>query len=875
MAYDTMGNYVAYDEFTGVDQAVAEEELRKRREEELRRQQEETARNQSVTQKITYNADGTQKMTISGTPQALSAGQPNTPTVTAPVNPDDVYNRMIQAESGGRQFNAQGGVLTSPKGAMGVGQVMPATAMQPGYGVTNIFDMAQQRGMPVPARDEATARQLLANPQLNRDFGQSYFQGMQNRFGGNQPAAVAAYNAGPGRVGQNMQANAGQLNVAQLPSETQGYLQKVQGPVAPGQQPPVMIAGSPSSDVGLTPTEQAIRQQQPGTSELAAAQGNPELLTAIANGPYPENVKATARAQLAEQQRRPAPAPASQGAVQIDDRGNRLVTTPTGETFTVGPDNRPLPARGVAVEQMGAFGQDFIKNQNNQQGLLSIAENKTGQYTQFERKLANDQLYENIRNQRTQVEGEAAAKKAIETNDGRALAKILQSRDEGVTAANVGKAFLYSLIGFKSGAEDVVNKMGINDTYERVIDENGKSAIIRKSPDGLPKSGITADGNEIPTKDLIKYLGAGLGKGTSLSAEVYVDPTTGNRYRSGYDAKGNTALVNIQGGAPFKGDPKNLVVQSISTAAAKMDYGVISKYRERYGTDILGALDQLRKDRGQLSPQEEQEFLNGYRFNQGPAGIGGVGATPAPAAAPAAVPGTVTPPAAPAAAAPAQPVAPTALPAPAPAPAAAPTVTSGPPVRGINEPENVYRQRVKDYERVQATTEDGRKKIVESASAILADQSKIIGDLNANKRNLQLLESGRTNFGTIISGQIPGERAVGEFFKTKDAVNTKAVMEQINKISSVNAKALGTNPTDRDLIFVTKNIPDETFSPEDVAAWIRRSDEGVRRTLDIAKKQVESGGTYVAPIPAEPPAEGQSPADKARAELERRKKERK
>jgi len=120
--------------------------------------------------------------------------------------------------------------------------------MQPGYGVPSIFDMAQQRGMPVANRDQATAQQLLSNPELNRNFGQNYYNAMQQRFPGQPAAAVAAYNAGPGRVGQNMQANAGQLNVSQLPQETQGYLQKVG--FQPGQTTPAVVGtNAPSTTV--------------------------------------------------------------------------------------------------------------------------------------------------------------------------------------------------------------------------------------------------------------------------------------------------------------------------------------------------------------------------------------------------------------------------------------------------------------------------------------------------------------------------------------------------------------------------------------------------------------------------------------------------
>jgi hypothetical protein len=578
----------------------------------------------------------------------------------------------------------------------------------------------------------------------------------------------------------------------------------------------------------------------------------------------------------------PQMAPQTQGGVQIDDLGNKTVTTPTGETFVVGPDNQPLMNRGVAVEQMGAFGQDFIKNQSNPQGLLTIADDKSGRYTDFERQLARDQIVDNLRYQKMEKQGQQMAKDAIQNNDGRALAKILQDRGEGITAGGIAKAFLYSLIGFQSGAKDVVNKMGVGATWQQTRDQAGNSALIKVSADGLPLEGFDNTGAKLSTQQIANFMtGTGLGKGVSLSAEVYLDPKTGNRYRSGYDNRGNTALVNIAGGPAYSGDPKGLILQSLDTAKSRMDYDVISSYRKTYGNDILAALTQLRKDRPGITAEEERSFLDGYRFMQGPAGVGAPGAPmAAPAGAPtpvtttpgAAVPPTAMPPAVAPAASTA--VAPTAVAA-TPTPAPKPTPAGGPPVRGLDESETSFRQRVKDYERVQATTEDGRKKIVESASAILADQSKIIGDLNANKRNLKILESGRTNFGTIISGQIPGERAIGALLKTKDDINTRAVMEQVNKIAAANAKALGTNPTDRDLIFVTSNIPNESFSEKDVAEWIRRSDEGLRRTLDIAKKQVESGGTYIAPLP-DAPVEGDAPTPGgAKAELEKRKKERK
>jgi hypothetical protein len=444
------------------------------------------------------------------------------------------------------------------------------------------------------------------------------------------------------------------------------------------------------------------------------------------------------------------------------------------------------------------------------------------------------------------------------------------------------KYMFFKSNGFNEAANDMANKIGLTDTYQQVSLPDGQRATVRFGARGEAKSGVDFAGKSLNANVLNQLTGTMLGGQVTTSGTFFQTPT-GQILRSQSDDRGRVRLVDTASGQVYTGSTQGLTKLEEAGALRKMDYGVISKYREKYGTDVLSALDQLRKDRGPLTPQQEQDFLNQYRFNQGPPGIGGVPgsttppATTPPAGAPATTPsGAVAPTAMPPAAAPAAAptaVVPTAVAA-TPTPAPAPAPAGAPPVRGLDESETSFRQRLKDYERVQATTEDGRKKIVESASAILADQSKIIGDLNANKRNLKILESGRTNFGTIISGQIPGERAIGAALNTKDAINTKNVMEQINKIAAANVKALGTNPTDRDLIFVTSNIPNESFSEKDVADWIRRSDEGLRRTLDIAKKQVESNGTYVAPLP-DAPVEGGSPADKARAELEKRKKERK
>ncbi|WP_417781182.1 transglycosylase SLT domain-containing protein [Stutzerimonas xanthomarina] len=72
----------------------------------------------------------------------------------------------------------------SPKGARGLMQLMPGTAR----------DMAAELGLPF------SEARLTTDAEYNKRLGSAYLNKMLDRYDGHQALALAAYNAGPGRV---------------------------------------------------------------------------------------------------------------------------------------------------------------------------------------------------------------------------------------------------------------------------------------------------------------------------------------------------------------------------------------------------------------------------------------------------------------------------------------------------------------------------------------------------------------------------------------------------------------------------------------------------------------------------------------------------
>lgn len=141
---------------------------------------------------------------------------PDTQTTAAPA--PSLVDRVMQVESAGNPG------ARSPKGALGLMQIMPQTAVEPGLPDTqNIFELAQQMGVFIPTRGTLAQRAevLLRNPALNKEFGSQYLSSLLARYGGDVRRALVGYNWGPSH------ADTWDGTLTSLPEETRNYLSRI------------------------------------------------------------------------------------------------------------------------------------------------------------------------------------------------------------------------------------------------------------------------------------------------------------------------------------------------------------------------------------------------------------------------------------------------------------------------------------------------------------------------------------------------------------------------------------------------------------------------------------------------------------------------
>jgi soluble lytic murein transglycosylase-like protein len=126
-----------------------------------------------------------------------------------------LLDALIYAESAGNPM------AISKKGAAGLTQLMPDTAMDPRNNVRNVFERAIERGYPVTERTPAAAQGLLFDPEISYLMGDDYLRAMLDLMGGDMDRALAAYNWGPTNA---LEWN-GRFN--DLPEQSRDYIPKI------------------------------------------------------------------------------------------------------------------------------------------------------------------------------------------------------------------------------------------------------------------------------------------------------------------------------------------------------------------------------------------------------------------------------------------------------------------------------------------------------------------------------------------------------------------------------------------------------------------------------------------------------------------------
>jgi hypothetical protein len=669
---------------------------------------------------------------------------------------------MLQAESGNRDYTKSGQPVTSPKGAMFASQVMPATAANPGYGVR-------------PAQSQT--------PEEYNRVGREYYQALLKQFGGDQQKAAAAYNAGPGRVQQNIRQNQGQMNVGQLPQETQGYLQKI------GQTVGNMI-----------PSAQASTMPQPpanvGSSGFQPYDRNRPGNAAYQGAPVAEPFQGQTDEFGGMEER-------SKYALGTGQGNQGIQQQPIGQAPTAGP--------------VFDFYQQF---QDNPRALISMAfTNQDVGVPDWMRDRMKNRASELITQQR-ELEN---AKGQIPTMSENDIAKMLR---EKTTGGSYLKAAFFGLIGMENSAMAEAAKLGVG--KETMTQINGQPAMVKIAANGTPIDGYNAvTGKKLSAEELVIATQFGTTqKGTEVEAGTYMDP-------SGKVA-GNWVLERKPGGSQYRqvGTGKIATEEQANSLRKTGVQGTLTDQRARTVQDInlklqgkgveeqmriLGDYNKQLAGAGLPIVQPSEVNINVPQLGSAPATTGTAGA-------------------------PATPVSPAAS-------AAAAT-------------------------RPTAAELGARKDIITEAAKEVAKSADTQNMLNSINKNIALIDSGKHNIGSILSGfagRGPVAQGIGNQFETTDAKNTKTIMDTVQKLAADGLKALGTQPSTVDLEFWTKFKPDASSDPAYVKDWIQSRSDDLKRRLGYAGSQMSAGGGAGSAPEATTELTAQQ---KAKLELERRKKER-
>ena len=483
-------------------------------------------------------------------------------TITPPIpEQSTTYDRMLQAESGNRDYDAQGRPMTSPAGAMFASQVMPSTAAAPGYGVR-------------PAQAQT--------PEEYNRVGREYYQALVNKFGGDEQKAAAAYNAGPGKVQQNISQNNGQMNVAQLPKETQGYLGKV-------------LQGVGNAVNGMIPSAQA------GTLPPQPSAPQPNL--PVMKPAVPSNFQG-----------------------QTDEFGGvdqaiaRQAQQPfTGQGLSFGGKTQQQLQQELQQQQQEKQNNEII-NSNNQQDIAKLAFGvDTPKNVQ---NAALDKLHDTMAYNESMRRAQQKMTELGTNANARELNKAMNDKETG----SYFKVLLFQALGWTGKAQEQLDMLMPSVKYSGTTLGNGESYSVKYNKDtNEVMAAWDAQGKPVTDSATLGSIAAsGMGKKLDIVGGTYVNDTTGEVGRVVTDQTTGRSFVQTDKGMRpmngFRPQSSTGTLENMRTRALQeLQVKLIGKSKEE-AMMIARPYNQMLLQAGQPIIQPDDLPINVPQVENKPAG---------------------------------------------------------------------------------------------------------------------------------------------------------------------------------------------------------------------------------------------------------------
>ena len=406
----------------------------------LRGQREaDPANAQPVTHKVTYNPDGTQDHTVNA-------------TINQPVTPPQDYNAYIAQQESGANPNI-GYHDPSKSSAYGTyGITAPAyqdvQAADPRFAGRAITDLSPQDQTEANNVLRAQYAQQLQAKGVDPTEANIRLAHLLGAGGAHQYLSQGTFNQAA------MDANGGEEKLRQIAQQrlaSAGPAQQAQaGPVRPGVQ---LAAGGPTSDVGPTPNEMAVRQlQQQG------AMNQP-----VAPGQTTQDVSAQPGTTIQ----------------QVEQAGP--------PTSAMGPD---------------AWVTRFATAQQDPRMIAAIAYDPNA--PKWVREMSEQNLGTTIQNKREAQIAQQLVNKSVETGDMRPLSGAMNSQDGSWV-----KYYLFNRLGLGSAAQNEAVKLGLHDKVIQATGPDGEYGLLKVNGRGEPIGGVKADGTPLTPSESLEWASLG------------------------------------------------------------------------------------------------------------------------------------------------------------------------------------------------------------------------------------------------------------------------------------------------------------------------------------------------------------------------------